>query len=198
MSKQQQSRDIAIYQLKVTLKYSSPPIWRRIQVAEDTTLGTLHRIIQVIMGWEDYHLHQFIARGTYYGVPSREFGISFGPDVANERDVKLSRIVSGEKDRFVYQYDFGDSWDHEILLEKILPPEEGVPYPTCIKGKLACPPEDVGGVWGYYGFLEAIQDPNHPEHDDMLEWVGAIGGGGSFDPEEFDLDAINKELKRIK
>jgi hypothetical protein len=92
-----------------------------------------------------------------------------------------------------YEYDFGDSWEHELLVEKILPPEPGVRYPLCLKGKGACPPEDVGGVWGYDSFLEAIADPKHPEHDDMLEWVG-----GEFDPEAFDLDEVNEALRYVR
>ena len=145
------------------------------------------------MGWEDNHLHQFMAHGTYYGAPAGVSGVSFGPDVANEWDVRLSQIVSGEKDKFLYQYDFGNSWEHEIHLEKILSPQEGVRYPACVEGKLACPPEDVGGIEAYYSFLEAIEDPDRPEHEEMLEWVG-----GYFDPEDFDLDPINKRLKKIK
>jgi Plasmid pRiA4b ORF-3-like protein len=90
----------------------------------------------------------------------------------------------------VYEYDFGDGWEHVVLLEKVLPPEQGVDYPRCTAGKRACPPEDVGGVWGYESFLETIRDPSHPEHDDMLEWAG-----GEFDPEQFDLNAANEALR---
>jgi hypothetical protein len=99
----------------------------------------------------------------------------------------------GEKDRFTYTYDFGDGWEHEVLVEKILPPEPGAHYPRCLKGKGACPPEDVGGVYGYADFLEAIQDPNHPEHDEYLEWIG-----GEFDPDAFDLEGLNEELRGIR
>ena len=101
----------------------------------------------------------------------------------------MSRVPA----KFVYEYDFGDSWEHELLVEKILPPEKGAHYPRCIKAKRACPPEDVGGVWGYDDFLEAIQDPDHPDHEDMLEWVG-----GEFDPEAVDLDEINETLRYFR
>jgi hypothetical protein len=181
-----------IYQIKVTLEYSKPPIWRRIQVAGDVNLRKLHRILQEVMGWSDYHLHQFIVGEAYYGEPHPDYE-GFGFQIRDEKRVKLGQIVPGEKFKFFYEYDFGDSWGHQLLVEKILPPEPGIQYPRCLKGKRACPPEDVGGVWGYEGFLEAIRDPDHPEHDDMLEWIG-----GEFDPEAFDLDEINAALERIR
>src|SRR5439155_26668572 len=115
-----------VYELNGTLKSSSQPISRRIQMTSDTTLGKLHPILQVVIGWYDSHLHQFIIHGRYYGVPARELGIPFGPDVKSEKNVKLSQIVAGEKTKFVYEYDFGDSWYHDIIVEKILPLEEGV------------------------------------------------------------------------
>ncbi len=184
-----QPTDLHVYQMKVTLEDISPPIWRRIQVANDTTLGRLHRILQVIMGWSDYHLHEFIIGGVSYGVPDKE-SMS---DMKSEKNVRLSQVVSGEGTKLTYIYDFGDYWRHKILVERILPPEPNTRYPICIKGKRACPPEDCGGPGGYYEFLEAIQDPNHPEHEDMLEWIG-----GSFDPEAFDLDEINSRLGKIR
>lgn len=186
MTPRKQSADIVVYQLKVTLMGSKPPIWRRIQVTSDTALDKLHRIIQVVMGWDGDHLHQFIIGGNYYGEPSADWG--FG--VRDESKVRLSRVVSGIKTKFVYEYDFGDDWLHQILVEKILPLEEGAPYPVCVTGKRACPPEDCGGIGGYYDFVEAIQNPDQPEHKNMLEWFG-----GRFDPEAFDLEAINMGLK---
>ena len=177
-----------IYQLKVTLKYSKPPIWRRIEVPGNTRLDKLHDILQTTMGWWNAHLHQFIVGGTYYGEPHPDYGF----DMRDERKVKLNQIAPGEKSKFVYEYDFGDSWEHVILVEKVLPPEKGVHYPRCIKGKRACPPEDVGGVWGYDDFVEAVKDPNHPEHEDMLEWWG-----DDFDPEAFDLEEVNEALQKF-
>jgi len=178
-----------IYQIKVTLKGSKPPIWRRILVPGSVTLAKLHDILQVTMGWTDSHLHQFDVRGTYYGEPHPEYF----HEVRDERRVRLDQIVTGEGFRFIYEYDFGDSWEHDLLVEKILPPDPGRQYPVCIKGKGACPPEDVGGIWGYYDFLEAIRDPKHEEHEDYLEWIG-----GEFDPEAFDLEAVNAELARLR
>ncbi|HKP54816.1 MAG TPA: plasmid pRiA4b ORF-3 family protein [Chloroflexia bacterium] len=186
-----QSANTSIYQLKVTLQDTRPPIWRRIQVTGDTTLARLHLILQAVMGWEDGHLHQFIIGDVYYGTRELDFG--FGREVQDELRVKLSQVAPDEKTKFIYEYDFGDSWYHQILVEKISTPEEGMRYPVCIKGKRACPPEDVGGVWSYESFLDIIGDPNHPEREDLLEWAG-----GEFDPEKFDMEAVNKELRRIR
>jgi hypothetical protein len=141
------------------------------------------------MGWTNSHLHSFTINGVDYGVPMPEY--SFGePDVRDEATVLLSRSVRKEKFKFDYLYDFGDSWEHQVVLEKILERDEAMTYPVCIKGKRACPPEDCGGQWGYSSFVEIIQNPADPEHESMLEWVG-----GEFDPEAFDLAAANVELQ---
>ena len=184
--------DANIFQIKVTLRESKPPICRRIQVWEDTRLDKLHLILQEVMGWANSHLHQFIIGGSYYGEPHPDYD-EWGAEMRDEKRVRLRQIVTGEKFKFIYEYDFGDSWEHELLVEKILPPESGVYYPRCIKGKRAGPPEDVGGVWGYQSFLAAIRDPKHPQHEELLEWIG-----GKFDPEAFDLEAINQALYRLR
>jgi hypothetical protein len=175
----------AVYQLKITLRDVRPPIWRRVQV-EDCTLSRLHEIIQVAMGWEFSHLYSFKVNGIDYG----DLEMTGGElDMEDDRRVKLSRLVPGEKFKFHYTYDFGDNWEHEVLVEKILAPGAGGTYPICVDGKRAGPPEDVGGAWGYMEFVETIRDPNHKSHREMLEWVG-----GEFDPEAFDIDAVNAEL----
>jgi hypothetical protein len=177
-----------IYRMKVTLKGSKPPIWRRIEVPANITLAGLDRVIQAAMGWDGAHLHQFLIDGEYYSDPRFELD-----DIINENQVRLDKLVPFEKSKFLYEYDFGDDWQHTILVEKILPAEDGKLYPLCVTGKRACPPEDVGGIWGYEEFLEAIGDPKHPEHESMLEWVG-----GSHDPEAFDLEAVNALLRRTR
>jgi hypothetical protein len=183
--------DTPVYQIKVTLKGSKPPIWRRLLVRSDITLGDLHPIIQAAFGWWDYHLHQFIVGRIYYGEPHPDYFDYV--DMHDEQDVTLGQIAAGEGFKFRYEYDFGDSWLHQVLVEKVLPLEPGQDYPVCIKGRRACPPEDVGGISGYYGFLEAIQDPDHEEHDSYLEWVG-----GEFDPEAFDLEEVNQALDALR
>lgn len=180
---------VPIYQLKITLFDSKPPIWRRVLVAGDTPLSELHRIIQEVMGWEDYHLHQFIVGDAYYGVPFPDDW----HEIEDERHVTLNQVAPHEKDRFTYEYDFGDDWLHTVLVEEILPPDPNQVLPVCLKGRRACPPEDVGGIPGYTWFLEAINDPEHEEHDEYLEWVG-----GAFDPEAFDLAAVNEKLKQLR
>ena len=153
-------KSAAVYQLKITLRDSKPPIWRRVQV-KDCTLAKLHEIIQVAMGWEFSHLYSFDVNGTNYAdldMTGDEL------DMEDDRKAKLNRLVPGEKFKFGYLYDFGDNWEHEIVVEKILPPEAGKTYPVCVAGKRAGPPEDVGGVWGYHEFIEAMQNPKHPRH----------------------------------
>lgn len=173
------ARKQPIYQLKVALRGSRPPIWRRIQVPSTITLAQLHQVIQTSMGWYNCHLHEFEIQGQTYGQPMPEYD-EFG--IKDEGRIRLDKVISGEKFKFSYIYDMGDGWDHQILVEKILPPDPEVSYPLCVKGKRACPPEDCGGIWGYAEFLTTIQDPSQDDHDSMLEWVG-----GSFDPEAFDL-----------
>jgi len=178
-----------IYQLKITIRDLRPPIWRRVLVPGSFTLYKLHGVIQAAFGWFDYHLHSFLIDGNYYSIPS--------PDdvepVIDERRFTIQAIAPGVKRKFLYEYDFGDSWEHDILVEKILPPEAGAAQATCVAGKRARPPEDFGGTWGYMNFLKVIANPNHEEHDSFLEWVG-----GEFDPEKFDLELINRKLKKVK
>jgi hypothetical protein len=177
----------AVYQLKITLKDIRPPIWRRLLVP-DCSLAELHEVIQVAMGWENYHLYDFEVAGERYTDPRGMDDL----DTGDARKVKLSRVARREKAKLRYTYDFGDNWQHEVLVEKILPSEEGQTYPACITGKRACPPEDVGGPWGYMEFAEAIRDPEHERHEEFIEWRG------EFDPEALDLDAVNKQLKRLR
>ncbi len=178
-----------IYQLKITLRESKPPIWRRVLVPGKFNLHKLHWVIQIAMGWTDSHLHQFTIDGEYYSIPHPG---DFEP-VKDERRLLLSRVAAFGTRKFRYEYDFGDSWEHEVLVEKVFPAEKGVKYPICIAGRRACPPEDVGGVWGYADFLEAIKDPTHEEHESYLEWVG-----GDFDPAAFDMDIVNAGLRQLK
>ena len=181
--------DKTIYQLKITLKDIKPPIWRRVQVEGSTKLSELHLMIQSAMGWYNCHLHQFSVEGMDYGEPHPDYGF----DMQDEKKVKLSSVIKSEKEKFFYIYDFGDSWEHSILVEKILPLDPKVSYPLCIKAKRACPPEDCGGAWGYIEFLEAIKNPTHPEHESFLEWVE-----GSFDSEFCDLQEINQRLAEFE
>lgn len=177
-----------VHQAKVTLKGIRPPIWRRIQVRSGVSLYKLHQILQVTMGWENYHLYEFRVGGVCYGEPDPDFGV----EVKSARTAKLSQVAPDEKAKLTYVYDFGDDWEHDVLVEKLLPAEPGVRYPICLAGKRACPPEDCGGIWGYGRLLEVIRNPDDPEHEEMMEWLA-----GGFDPEEFNLDSVNRELRRV-
>ena len=179
-----------IYQIKITLKHIRPQVWRRIQVPADIKLGKLHRILQAAMGWYDAHLHAFRVGHETYGVSNPD--PLFGTETENERNVRLDRIAA-EGDQLIYEYDFGDGWEHELLIEQVLPAEKGRRYPLCLSGKRACPPEDCGGPPGYEHLLEVLRDPKHERHEEMREWIG-----GEFDPEAFDLTAVNWELRRMK
>lgn len=178
-----------IYRIKVTLRHVAPPVWRRIEIPADTTLGKLHRMLQAAMGWTDAHLHAYRVGETRYGIPDPDFPAD---ETVNERNVRLDRIA-GEGGRLIYEYDFGDGWDHEIKIEKAFPAEPAMRYPRCVAGARACPPEDCGGPPGYERLLAVLADPKHAEHEEMLEWAG-----GPFDPETFDLDAVNRALWRLK
>ena len=174
-----------IYRLKVTLAGVQPPVWRRLRVPSHINLKRLHQILQVAFRWTDSHLHQFEVAGQTYGTPHSEY-----PNTTrNEARVRLNEVLLEEKDFMVYEYDFGDGWEHKVVLEKIIPSAPDLSSPNCIAGARACPPEDCGGVGGYEEFLGAIGDPLHPEHEAMLEWIG-----GEFDPEYFDPDEVNDEL----
>jgi hypothetical protein len=180
-----------LYQFKITLLESNPPIWRRIQV-KNCTLDKLHEHIQTAMGWTNSHLHQFKINGELYGDPELLDDGFEDFDCVDSTITKISEIVpkEGKRFAFVYEYDFGDGWDHEILFEGCLRAEKGGRYPRCVEGERCCPPEDVGGVWGYSEFLEALADPKHEQHDEFVEWAGP------FDPEEFDAVRSTKKMRR--
>lgn len=177
-----------VLQLKISLDHIKPSIWRRVLVQDSMTLGELHHVIQVAMGWSDSHLHEFEISGVAYGVLDDE---SFQDEsffvVLDEWQFALSSLALREKQRIKYTYDFGDDWRHSVVVEKFLQVDASLNYPLCIKGKRACPPEDCGGPWGYADFLEAIGDTTNPEHDEMLEWIGE-----EFEPEEFDIEETNE------
>jgi len=179
-----------VYQLKVTLKGIRPPIWRRLHVLGETTLEQLHLIIQVAMGWGNYHLHDFEIYGIRYGITDDDDLFEL-EDIEPESETYLCQFAT-EGMKFKYTYDYGDGWEHSIEVEKLLPPDEDLPTPRCIKAKRACPPEDCGGPWGYQNLLKILNDPTHPDHATFSEWVPP-----NFTPEEISLPAINTQLKSM-
>lgn len=187
---------VRLYQLKISLKWSKPPIWRRVVVRGDMTLDRLHYLIQIAMGWMNCHLHQFIGGSgfarTFYGQPDPEFA-DMGGETLNEKRYTVADLAPAAKRKFIYEYDFGDGWQHDVVAEKILPPDSTFKHPVCLAGANACPPEDCGGIHGYYNLLEILADPKHPEHADMKEWIG-----GELNTEEFSVEDVNAALKRLK
>ncbi|MCF8307962.1 MAG: plasmid pRiA4b ORF-3 family protein [Bacteroidales bacterium] len=145
-----------------------------------------HKIIQTTMGWTNSHLHVFSDGLEEYS--PKEFEVEFAED---SRTVRLNQILKKEKSEIIYEYDFGDGWEHSILLDKILPPDDQLQIPECIAGKRNCPPENCGGPWGYMEMLEIFQQPDHEEYESYMEWLE-----DDFDPEYFDKDKINKRLKK--
>jgi hypothetical protein len=181
-----------IYQFRVTLLDIKPAIWRRIQVP-DGTLADLHAYIQAAFGWWDYHLHQFAIDGERYGPPAPD-AMDFGLEMIDETGVTLGKLIpkSGRKSRWIYEYDFGDGWRHEVVFEGFVLVDPKAKYPQCVEGARACPPEDCGGPWGYAEYLAAIADPRHERHAELLEWRGP------FDPEAFDAKKATREMRKVK
>lgn len=173
-------------QIKITLKHTKPPIWRRVLVSAEITLEELHEVLQIAMGWTNSHMHQF---ETEEGIFADE--ASGLEETESSWNVTLASVLPRPKSSIRYEYDFGDGWDHQILLEKVVELEAPAPA-VCLAGARACPPEDCGGPWGYANLLDALKDPKHPEHESMSDWIGP-----EFDPELFEIEAMNKQLARL-
>src|ERR1041384_7655282 len=184
-----------VYQLKVVLIGSTPAIWRRLRVPGNASLGWLHAVLQVAMGWTNSHWHHFLTVEACYSDSRSNEGMGFGeePD-RDEAKVTLAQAVPIEGAHFGYEYDFGDSWEHDITVEKILPPVTPAPkIAQCLDGARACPPEDCGGVWGYANLLKILKNRKHPEYRTMMEWLGR-----QLDAEAFDLAKTNRWLRKLK
>ncbi len=184
----------AVFQLKITLHDTKPPIWRRVLVDGASTLDKVHEVIQAAFGWWNYHLHEFEAAGTTYGVPDPDE--DWGPPVNNERKVRLDTIAR-EGSKLEYVYDFGDHWRHKIVVEKVLPAAPTTTVPSCIDGRRACPPEDCGGPWGYQELLKILADVTHPEHAERQEWLGRPLDAEAFDLGDFEENLRNQHLTAL-
>ena len=178
-----------IYTLRVELQYIEPLIWRRLHVPANIPLPRLHSVLQVAMGWTDSHLHSFHIGDRVYSNSEDLEELNMLAEKGNALGTLLGETIR----EFSYEYDFGDGWEHRIVVESAGKPVPDWPYPLCVAGERACPPEDVGGIPGYEEFLEAIANPDHEEHESMLVWVG-----GAFDPEGFDINCVNRELRRLR
>ncbi|MEW6489217.1 MAG: plasmid pRiA4b ORF-3 family protein [Thermodesulfobacteriota bacterium] len=172
----------------MTLKGAKPPVWRRILVPAEIRLSRLHDVLQAAMGWTNSHLHEFrVGRDVRIGTADPQWDAP--GEVMDEHKVALSSLAPEPKDKLTYVYDFGDDWEHTVAVAKILEPSPGAIVPSCLSGKGACPPEDCGGVWGYGELLDVLADPDHPEREERLEWLGE-----DWDPLAFDLEAVNRRL----
>jgi hypothetical protein len=183
-----------IARLKVTLAHVEPTVVRRIEVPLDITLSNLHLVIQVVMPWWNYHLYEFRARTHHWGLlPDPGNGWPGMPRVLSAATATLADLTatSGAK-TFVYTYDFGDDWEHKVKIEKTGDPAAGADYPRLVDASGRCPPEDVGGPWGYAEYLEAIADPKHERHVELVEWRGA-----GFDPNVVDMASIRNDLAKL-
>lgn len=175
------------HHLRISLHAVEPELWRSVVVASDILLPDLARVLQVVMGWEGHHLHQFVAGGMYFGSGDEETSRF---TIAYER-VTLEQIAR-EGVEFEWHYDFGDSWSHRVVAERVAEPEQAR-VPICLDGARACPPEDCGGTDGYSELLRVLADPDDDDHADLLEWLG-----GGFDPEPFDLKVVNERLRFLR
>ena len=183
------SADVAepsLWQLHVWLVDSDPPIWRRFTLSNQATLAELHQVLQIVMGWRNSHLHGFEIQGDRYGPP----GPQPLPDTRDTTQYRLADLPLVSGAQFIYTYDFGDGWRHQLTVEAMSPAAAAVP--TCLDGARACPPEDCGGMWGYEDLLERIDDPGDPDYYDLIDWIG-----GDFDPEAFRLPPINQQLQAL-
>jgi hypothetical protein len=176
-----------IYQLRIALRDVTPPVWRRVMVPGGYTLDRLHRVIQYAMGWQDLHLHSFDIGGDQYGEPDPVGELA----LRDELDTRLD-AVAGKGDVFRYTYDFGDWWEHEVTVEDVLGAEPDERYPACVAGERACPPEDVGGSYGYGELLTVLADPEHRQHQVMRAWLGR-----DLDPDHFDPIRATTLLRRL-
>jgi hypothetical protein len=179
-----------IVSLKITLNKTNPAVWRRVLVPGSVTFFDLHHIIQISMGWKNSHLFEFQVDDYRIGYidPNEEF-----EDIADANKVTLDLLLTKEGFSFIYLYDFGDNWQHTVEVETILEKENDKVYPVCTDGQLACPPEDSGGIHGFYANLEILNDPKHPEYKEVKRWLGR-----GYDPEKFNIDKVNKELPKFK
>ena len=184
-------RPAPVYQIKIGLRGTRPPIWRRLEVPGDISLAGLHHVIQVAFGWDDSHLHVFTTPYGDFGVANAELG-----RLADAR-VTLEQVAPDARSKISYTYDFGDDWEHDIVVEQILDLSATVSYPRCTGGRRAAPPDDCGGVWGYAELVEILGDPAHEEHDERLEWLG-LDNAADFDPGRFDAGAVTATLSRMR
>ena len=185
------TRTKTVHRLKVTLRQVKPPVWRRVEVPSDMRLSELSDVLEAAMGWLGGHLHAFEADGVHYEVPDDE-SLGLGRTV-DERTARLGAVLPAVRSKMRWHYDFGDGWEHDVVVEAIEPRRSDATYPACVGGRRACPPEDCGGPWGYGNLLAALGDPTHEEHEEMTEWAPP-----DFDAEAFDADEATEQMRSAR
>lgn len=180
-----------VYEIQIALLYTEPKIWRRLLVPPNFTLQQFHQAIQIAMGWDGGHLHEFRVGKQTYGEPDEDNDPYTITRRKDERHVLVSELLHRVGSKAFYTYDFGDSWEHQISFEKRRKFEPDLIYPVCTAGEMACPPEDCGGIPGYYQLLEAIRDPRHEQHAEILEWLDE-----GHDPQRFSIQEVNRALQK--
>jgi len=176
-----------VLRLRVTLADVVPTVWRRLLVRGDIGLAQLHHVLQVAMGWQDRHLHNFRFGSQTFGTQIDDYP----SDELDEAQMTLQRAI-GDGRRFRYVYDFGDDWVHEVVVEDVVTTRNALRSAVCVDGQSACPPEDCGGPPGYAELLEVLGDPGHEDHDRLARWTGV-----PIDPATFDLATANVALQRL-
>jgi hypothetical protein len=180
-----------IARIKIELEHIAPLIWRRVDVSLTTNLRALHEIIQAVMPWENYHLYQFAIGERVYGEPDPEDAV-WGRKIYQAKGMRLGTLVERGVSELLYTYDFGDDWQHRVIVEEVLDAQPGTDYPTFIDGERTAPPEDVGGPPGFMDFVEAMAKPRHPQRKDLVRWYG-----GPFSPVDFGADRIAESIRSI-
>jgi len=179
-----------IYQFKIELQHSDPLIWRRIKVNQNYRMDSFHQVIQIVMGWENSHLHEFLIDDKIVGMVDHAFVGELQPNEVEESTLILREFDFGKSDTFEYFYDFGAKWNHIVTVENFMPGD--LFFPNCYDGEGACPPEDCGGIMAYNDICAILKNPDHPDHKNMLEvWPE------DFKPDYFNSIAVNEELKRF-
>lgn len=180
-----------IARIRIELEHIAPRIWRRVDVSLTTNLRALHEIIQAVMPWENYHLYQFAVGERVYGEPDPEDAV-WGRKIYQAKGMRLGTLVDRGITELHYTYDFGDDWQHRVIVEEVLNAQPGTDYPTFIDGERTAPPEDVGGPPGFMDFVEAMAKPRHPQRKDLVRWYG-----GPFNPVDFGADRIAESIRSI-
>lgn len=178
----------SVHTLRISLLHVEPTVWRRFVLPSETKLPKFNRMLEAVMGWEGYHLHMFEVADLRIGQPD-----DFSTDIIDERHLVLEQLLSRVGSQLQWSYDFGDGWEHDVVVEAIEAPSPDVRYPTCTAGERACPPEDCGGVWGYEELRVALADPAHAEHEHLRDWAGA-----GFDPDAFDQMAATARVRQVR